>query len=76
MRYLLYANSVQTAGNPVPTMVKSPEFQSFLRKAADAAYCDYPHPNQNPMFDHFNVLATMVTARQLLTSPPTSVTCQ
>lgn len=74
MRYLLYANSVQTAANPVPTMVKSPEFQSFLRKAADAAYCDYQQ--YDSMFGHFNALATMVTARQLLTSPPTSVTCQ
>lgn len=73
MRYLLYAHNAQFAGNPIPRLAKQSQFQTFLKKAADAAYCSYP--GSGSMFDHFNALATMVAARQMLTSVPTSVVC-
>jgi hypothetical protein len=76
MRYLLYADKVQLSGNPIPALVASKEFQTFLKNAADAAYCHYNNDFNNPMFGHFNTLATMVAARQLLASPPSAVTCQ
>jgi hypothetical protein len=77
MRYLLYAYEAQFPGNPIPTLVHSQEFQAFLRRAADTAYCHFNtfRPGDNSTFPPFNLLATMVTARQLLLSPPESVTC-
>jgi hypothetical protein len=75
MRYLLYANNTSFKGNPIPALVKQPEFQTFLQKAANAAYCNFNQDTYNPLFGHFNTLATMVAAKQLLTSTPASVTC-
>jgi hypothetical protein len=75
MRYLLYANNTSFKGNPIPALVQQPAFQTFLQKAASAAYCNFNQDTYNPLFGHFNTLATMVAAKQLLTSTPASVTC-
>ena len=75
MRYLLSAAKAQFPGNPIPDLVKSQDFQDFLWNAASTAYCrgfqkgfntDPPPPD---IFPPFNVLATMVTAHELLDEP-------
>jgi hypothetical protein len=60
MRYLLHA--YQQKHSPISALVKTKDYQDFLRQAAQKACA----VNQGDLFDSLNVLATLTTAIQLL----------
>ena len=60
MRYLFHA--YQQKHSPIKALVKTKDYQDFLRQAAQKACA----VNQGDLFDSLNVLATLTTAIQLL----------
>ena len=60
MRYLLHA--YQQKHSPIKALVKTKDYQDFLRQAAQKACA----VKQSDLFDSLNVLATLTTAIQLL----------